>query len=111
MHDPPASNDNHPPAERRDVLHVVAGQQDRDPPLLLIEPQERLDVVLGDHVEANRRLVEEQHFGECSSAAINSIFIRSPSDNSRTGCRSSVPTFSKSTNSSASRSKAAGSIR
>ena len=30
--------------------------------------------------------------GECSRAAINSIFIRSPSDSSRTGCRSSVRT-------------------
>ena len=30
---------------------------------LLVMPQERLNVVLGDHVEADRRLVEKQHLG------------------------------------------------
>ncbi len=38
--------------------------------------------------------------GECSSAAISSIFIRSPSDNSRTGWPSSLRTSSRSTSSS-----------
>ena len=42
--------------------------------------------------------------GECSSAAISSIFIRSPSDSSRTGCPSSWPTSSSSVSSSSVRS-------
>ncbi len=42
--------------------------------------------------------------GECNSAAISSIFIRSPSDNSRTGWPSSRLTCSRSTSSSRGRS-------
>ena len=42
--------------------------------------------------------------GECSSAAISSIFIRSPSDSSRTGWPSSCRTPSRSTSSSRVRS-------
>ena len=56
-------DDDHAAAERGHVFHVVAGQQDRDPADFLVVLQEFLDVVLGDDVEADRRLVEEQHFG------------------------------------------------
>ena len=42
--------------------------------------------------------------GECSSAAISSIFIRSPSDSSRTGCESRSRTPSRSVSSSRVRS-------
>ena len=46
--------------------------------------------------------------GECSSAAISSIFIRSPSDSSRTGCESRLRTPSISVNSSRVRSNCRG---
>ena len=46
--------------------------------------------------------------GECSRAAISSIFIRSPSDSSRTGCLSRWPTSSSSVNSSSVRSNCCG---
>ena len=48
-------------AERRHVFHVVAGQQDRDLPLLLVVLEELLDVVLSHHVQTDRRLVQKQH--------------------------------------------------
>ena len=63
VHDFALGDDHHAAAERGHVFHVVAGQQDRDLPRLLIVPQESLNVVLGDHVEADRRLVEKQHLG------------------------------------------------
>ena len=61
--DPPQGDDHHPAAQRHHVLHVVARQQDRHAADLLVVLQEGLDVVLGDHVQADGGLVEEQHVG------------------------------------------------
>jgi hypothetical protein len=52
---------HHALAERDHVLHVVGGEHHRRAALLLHVPQELVDRVLGHHVEADRRLVEEQH--------------------------------------------------
>jgi hypothetical protein len=43
------------------IGHIVAGQQHRRPIATVVFGHERADAPLHCHVEANRRLVEEQH--------------------------------------------------
>ena len=47
-------------AQGRHVVHVVAGQDDRRTEVSVELGEERTDTELGDHVEADRRLVGEQ---------------------------------------------------
>jgi len=50
-------------AQFLDVGHVVAGQQDGRAVTAVVVAQERADRFLGDHVEADRRFVEEEDAG------------------------------------------------
>ena len=50
-----------PSAESLHILHVVAGQQHGQLPLRLVVLEEFLDSTLRDHVETNRRFVQQQH--------------------------------------------------
>ena len=59
--DPAVVDDDHPPAQRLDVGHVVAGEQHGRAVALVVLGDERADALLHRHVEADRRLVEEQH--------------------------------------------------
>ena len=54
-------DDDHPLAQGLDVGHVVAGQQDRGAGAPVVVGEEAADPLLHRHVEAERRLVEEQH--------------------------------------------------
>ena len=54
-------DDDHAPAERHDVRHVVARQQHRRLVAAVVLGDERADPLLHRHVEADRRLVEEEH--------------------------------------------------
>ena len=54
-------DDQHPAGQSRDVAHVVAGQQHGGPALLVVAAQERAQRGLAADVEAERRLVEEEH--------------------------------------------------
>ena len=44
-----------------------------------------LDLVLGDHIQADGRFVQEQDIGAVQQRTSQSIFMRSPNDSSRTG--------------------------
>ena len=56
-------DDHDPLGHVLDVRHVVRGQEDRRA-LLLVQPDEQLaEALLGDEVEPDRRLVEEQDLG------------------------------------------------
>ena len=48
-------------AQRLDVGHVVAGQQDRRPVARGVGGDEGADAALGGDVEPERRLVQEEH--------------------------------------------------
>ena len=48
-------------AERLDVGHVVAREQDGRPVACVVLGDERADPLLHRHVEPDRRLVEEEH--------------------------------------------------
>ena len=48
-------------AERRDVRHVVAGEQDGGPVAAVVVAQELADVFLRHDIEADGRFVEEEH--------------------------------------------------
>ncbi len=54
-------DDDGPLAEGLHVLHVVTGEEHRDLALGLIELEEVLHAALGHDVQANRRLVQQQH--------------------------------------------------
>ena len=56
-------DDDGPPADLLDVPGVVRGEEDRGPLLFVHPADEVADRLLHDHVEADRRLVEEQHLG------------------------------------------------
>ena len=62
VHDFARRNHHHAATQCGDVFHVMAGEQNRDLPHLLIVPQESLNVVLGDHIEPDGRFIEKQHF-------------------------------------------------
>ena len=53
-------DDQHPRAERLDVAHVVAGQEHRHAAPGVVVAQALLDRHLRHHVEADRRLVEQE---------------------------------------------------
>ena len=59
--DPPVSDHHHPVAQGLDVVHVVGGQHDGDAPF----PVQPLDEIphgeLGNGVQADSRLVQEEH--------------------------------------------------
>ena len=58
---PPLVDHDHSITQRLDVVHVVRGQQDRRLVLALVRPDELADLLLHHHVQADRRLVQEQH--------------------------------------------------
>ena len=52
---------DHPAAERLDIGHVVAGEQDRRAGAAVVLGDERADPALHRHVQPDRRLVQEEH--------------------------------------------------
>ena len=61
--EPPAVDEEHPVAEALDVAHVVGGQQQRRPVLAPLGDEELAQPLLGEHVEPDRRLVEDHQAG------------------------------------------------
>ena len=56
-------DEHHPLAEHGDVGHIVRRQQHRHAALAVDPQQEVADVLLGDDVQANRRLVQVEDVG------------------------------------------------
>jgi hypothetical protein len=56
-------DDDGPLAEGLHVFHVMAGEEHRDLALGLIELEEVLHAALRHDVQADRRLVQQQHLG------------------------------------------------
>jgi hypothetical protein len=71
-------------AEFLDVGHVMAGEEDGGAAGGVVVAEEFADFFLRNDVEADGGFVEEEHAGPWRSEAINSIFMRSPSESSRT---------------------------
>ena len=59
--DPPVVDDDDALAQRLDVGHVVAREQNRGPETRVVVGDEHPDALLHRDVEADRRLVEEEH--------------------------------------------------
>ena len=59
--EPPAVDDDDARAERGDVVHVVAREEDRRAEALVVRADEAAHRRLHRHVEPDRRLVEEEH--------------------------------------------------
>ena len=54
-------NQDHPLAEFLDILHVVTGQQRHHAVSAVIFPEKLTDFLLADHVESDRRFVQEKN--------------------------------------------------
>ena len=59
----PAVDHDHPVAQPLDVAHVVRGEEERRAALGALAGEEAAQVLLADHVEADRRLVEHGEGG------------------------------------------------
>ena len=61
-------DDDNPLAERGDIGHVVAGQQDRRAGAAVVLLEEVADARLGGDIQADGGLIQEQHLGAVEQA-------------------------------------------